>query len=136
MNERVRNVFYYFMTRTYKELYKRFVSENISFPLDKKEDEIVYVRINKFITLTKAIKKRTEKLEKKGKDNESIKVIISSFENLCKNMINDIENEKNVKGSENEKEFKPVVIEKFANMRNQFPSDDELFSDIELEEDV
>ena len=136
MNERVRNVFYYFMTRTYKELYKRFVSENISFPLDKKENEIVYVRINKFITLTKAIKKRTEKLGKKGKDDESIKIIISSFENLCKNMISDIENEKNVKGSENEKEFKPVVIEKFANMRNQFPSDDELFVDIELEEDV
>ena len=51
-------------------------------------------------------------------------------------MISDIENEKNIKGSENEKEFKPVVIEKFANMRNQFPSDDELFIDIELEEDV
>ena len=135
MNERARSIFYYFMTRTYKELYKRFVSENISFPLDKKENEIVYVRINKLITLTKAIKKRTEKLEKKGKDNESIQVAIKAFEDLCKNMISDIENEKNVKGSENEKEFKPVVIEKFANMRNQFPSDDELPVGIELEEE-
>ena len=135
MNERARSIFYYFMTRTYKELYKRFVSENRFFPLSKKGDKTVNIRINQFITLKKAIQEKTEKLEKKGKDNESIQVAIKAFEDLCKNMISDIENEKNVKGSENEKEFKPVVIKKFTYMRNQFPSDDELPVCIELEEE-
>ena len=136
MNERARSIFYYFMTRTYKELYKRFVSENRFFPLSKKGDKTVNIRINQFITLKKAIQEKTEKLEKKGKDNESIQVAIKAFEDLCKNMISDIENEKNVKGSENEKEFKPPVIKKFTYMRNQFPSDDELPVGIELEEEV
>ena len=135
MNERARSIFYYFMTRTYKELYKRFVSENRFFPLSKKGDKTVNIRINQFITLKKAIQEKTEKLEKKGKDNESIQVAIKAFEDLCKNMISDIENEKNVKGSENEKEFKPPVIKKFTYMRNQFPSDDELPVCIELEEE-
>ena len=135
MNERARSIFYYFMTRTYKELYKRFVSENRFFPLSKKGDKTVNIRINQFITLKKAIQEKTEKLEKKGKDNESIQVAIKAFEDLCKNMISDIENEKNVKGSENEKEFKPPVIKKFTYMRNQFPSDDELPVGIELEEE-
>ena len=81
------------------------------------------------------VKLKTEKLEKKGKDNESIQVAIKAFEDLCKNMISDIENEKNVKGSENEKEFKPPVIKKFTYMRYQFPSDDELPVCIELEEE-
>jgi hypothetical protein len=135
MNERARSIFYYFMTRTYKELYKRFVSENRFFPLSKKGDKTVNIRINQFITLKKAIQEKTEKLEKKGKDNESIQVEIKAFEDLCKNMISDIENEKNVKGSENEKEFKPEVIKKFTYMRNQFPSDDELPVCIELEEE-
>ena len=135
MNERARSIFYYFMTRTYKELYKRFVSENKFFPLSKKGDKTVNIRINQFITLKKAIQEKTEKLEKKGKDNESIQVAIKAFEDLCKNMISDIENEKNVKGSENEKEFKPPVIKKFTYMRNQFPSDDELPVCIELEEE-
>ena len=135
MNERARSIFYYFMTRTYKELYKRFVSENRFFPLSKKGDKTVNIRINQFITLKKAIQEKTEKLEKKGKDNESIQVAIKAFEDLCKNMISDIENEKNVKGSENEKEFKPEVIKKFTYMRNQFPSDDELPVCIELEEE-
>ena len=136
MNERARSIFYYFMTRTYKELYKRFVSENRFFPLSKKGDKTVNIRINQFITLKKAIQEKTEKLEKKGKDNESIQVAIKAFEDLCKNMISDIENKKNVKGSENEKEFKPPVIKKFTYMRNQFPSDDELPVCIELEEEV
>ena len=135
MNERARSIFYYFMTRTYKELYKRFVAENIFFPVSKKGDKTINVRINGFITLKKAIQEKTEKLEKKGKDNESIQVAIKAFEDLCKNMISDIENEKNVKGSENEKEFKPPVIKKFTYMRNQFPSDDELPVCIELEEE-
>ena len=135
MNERARSIFYYFMTRTYKELYKRFVSENRFFPLSKKGDKTVNIRINQFITLKKAIQENTEKLEKKGKDNESIQVAIKAFEDLCKNMISDIENQKNVKGSENEKEFKPPVIKKFTYMRNQFPSDDELPVCIELEEE-
>ena len=135
MNERARSIFYYFMTRTYKELYKRFVSENRFFPLSKKGDKTVNIRINQFITLKKAIQEKTEKLEKKGKDNESIQVAIKAFEDLCKNMISDIENEKNVKGSENEKEFKPPVIKKFTYMRYQFPSDDELPVCIELEEE-
>jgi hypothetical protein len=135
MNERARSIFYYFMTRTYKELYKRFVSENRFFPLSKKGDKTVNIRINQFITLKKAIQEKTEQLEKKGKDNESIQVAIKAFEDLCKNMISDIENKKNVKGSENENEFKIVKIKKFTYMRNQFPSDDELPVCIELEEE-
>ena len=43
---------------------------------------------------------------------------------------------KNKKGSKKKKkEFKPVEIEIFKYMRNQFPSDEELSNGIELEEE-
>ena len=139
MNERARSIFYYFMTRTYKELYKRFVSGNRDFPLYKKEDKFENVKNNKFITLKKAIEERREKLENKDLDNRSKEVILNAFENLCKNMISDIENGKNEKGPQenkkNKKEFKPEEIEIFKYMRNQFPSDEELSKGMELEEE-
>ena len=141
LNERAKNIFYYFMTRTYKELYKRCVSGNRDFPLYKKEDKFENVKINKFITLKKAIEERREKLENKDLDNRSKKATLNAFENLCKNMISDIENGKNEKGPQenkknkkNKKEFKPDEIEIFKYMRNQFPSDEELSNGIELEE--
>ena len=139
LNERAKNIFYYFMTRTYKELYKRCVSGNRDFPLYKKEDKFENVKINKFITLKKAIEERREKLENKDLDNRSKKVTLNTFENLCKNMISDIENGKNEKGPQenkkNKKEFKPEEIEIFKYMRNQFPSDEELSKGMELEEE-
>ncbi len=139
LNERAKNIFYYFMTRTYKELYKRCVSGNRDFPLYKKEDKFENVKINKFITLKKAIEERREKLENKDLDNRSKEVTLNAFENLCKNMISDIENGKNEKGPQenkkNKKEFKPDEIEIFKYMRNQFPSDEELSKGMELEEE-
>ena len=149
LNERAKNIFYYFMTRTYKELYKRCVSGNRDFPLYKKEDKFENVKINKFITLKKAIEERREKLENKDLDNRSKKVTLNAFENLCKNMISDIENGKNEKGPQEnkknkkdtkkkkkkKKEFKPDEIEIFKYMRNQFPSDEELSKGMELEEE-
>ena len=139
LNERAKNIFYYFMTRTYKELYKRCVSGNRDFPLYKKEDKFENVKINKFITLKKAIEERREKLENKDLDNRSKEVTLNAFENLCKNMISDIENGKNEKGPQenkkNKKEFKPEEIEIFKYMRNQFPSDEELSKGMELEEE-
>ena len=137
------------MTRTYKELYKRCVSGNRDFPLYKKEDKFENVKINKFITLKKAIEERREKLENKDLDNRSKEVTLNAFENLCKNMISDIENGKNEKGPQEnkknkkdtkkkkkkKKEFKPVEIEIFKYMRNQFPSDEELSKGMELEEE-
>ena len=139
LNEKAKNIFYYFMTRTYKELYKRFVSGNRDFPLYKKEDKFENVKINKFITLKKAIEERREKLENKDLDNRSKEVTLNAFENLCKNMISDIENGKNEKGPQenkkNKKEFKPEEIEIFKYMRNQFPSDEELSKGMELEEE-
>ena len=142
LNERAKNIFYYFMTRTYKELYKRCVSGNRDFPLYKKEDKFENVKINKFITLKKAIEERREKLENKDLDNRSKKATLNAFENLCKNMISDIENGKNEKGPQenkknkkNKKEFKPEEIEIFKYMRNQFPSDEELSKGMELEEE-
>ena len=152
LNEKAKNIFYYFMTRTYKELYKRCVSGNRDFPLYKKEDKFENVKINKFITLKKAIEERREKLENKDLDNRSKKATLNAFENLCKNMISDIENGKNEKGPQEnkknkknkkdtkkkkkkKKEFKPVEIEIFKYMRNQFPSDEELSKGMELEEE-
>ena len=44
-------MFYYFMTRTYEELYKRYISGNIDFPIIPNGT----VRICKFMTLKKAI---------------------------------------------------------------------------------
>ena len=132
MNEKEKSIFFYFMTRTYKELYKRFVSGNINFPFNKGQ----HVRINKFITLKKAIKEKTEKLKKKGKDGKFIENTINSFENLCRNMISDIENGKNEKGpKEKEKEIIPVEIGIFTYMRNHFPIDDYFSIQIELEEE-
>ena len=149
LNEKAKNIFYYFMTRTYKELYKRCVSGNTDFPLYKKEDKFENVKINKFITLKKAIEERREKLENKDLDNRTKDAKLNAFENLCKNMISDIENGKNEKGPQEnkknkkdtkkkkkkKKEFKPVEIEIFKYMRNQFPSDEELSKGMELEEE-
>ena len=149
LNEKAKNIFYYFMTRTYKELYKRCVSGNRDFPLYKKEDKFENVKINKFITLKKAIEERREKLENKDLDNRTKDAKLNAFENLCKNMVSDIENGKNEKGPQEnkknkkdtkkkkkkKKEFKPVEIEIFKYMRNQFPSDEELSKGMELEEE-
>jgi len=149
LNERAKNIFYYFMTRTYKELYKRFVSGNRGFPLCKTKDKFTNVTINKFLTLKKALNDKRKKLENKDLDNRSKEATLNAFENLCKNMVSDIENGKNEKGpNENKKnkknkkgskkkkkEFKPVEIEIFKYMRNQFPSDEELSNGIELEEE-
>ena len=52
-------MFHYFMTRTYEEIYKRYISGNINFPIIPNGT----VRICNFITLKRKIEERKKKLE-------------------------------------------------------------------------
>ena len=71
-NKREKRLFYYFMTRTYEELYNRYISGDINFPLFNGGT----VRICSFTTLVKEIKKKKKKKnqeKRKGVKNSSKK---------------------------------------------------------------
>ena len=61
-------IFFYFMTRTYEELYNRYIIGDINFPIIKNGT----VRINTFITLKKVIKEKTGKLWKQKEHQDYI----------------------------------------------------------------
>ena len=54
LEQKEKLTFFYFMTRTYEELYKRYINGDVNFPIIKDGT----IRINKFITLKKKLKKR------------------------------------------------------------------------------
>jgi hypothetical protein len=75
MHSSKKKTFAYFMTRTYEEIYNRYVSGNINFPLF--EDGTV--TICEYITLKKEIEKRENKGETKEKI-EAIKKFIIEYD--------------------------------------------------------
>ena len=117
------------MTRTYEELYNRYIIGDINFPIIKN----VTVRINTFITLKKVIKEKTEKLQKQQKTEKFIGTKIMAFSKLSKNMINDIKNGNNERKERKGKEFITALIDEFETMRNNFLENNHSVG-IELEE--
>jgi hypothetical protein len=108
-------IFFYFMTRTYKELYKRYISGNINFPIFPGGT----LRISKFLTLQKVIKLKDKKGRNKIKN-------VSEFVKLSKIMLDDLKNKKDRKVKNPvDKTFTPIKLEIFDNMRNYFKEEDE-----------
>ena len=107
INEDEKLMFFYFMTRTYEELYMRYITGNINFSINPNYT----LRIGKFITLEKAI-------EEKKKDNYKY---VEDFERLSKSMLNDFDtlerdSEIDIKTIKQEK----YDIDIFTKMRNYF----------------
>ena len=129
LEQKEKLTFFYFMTRTYEELYKRYINGDVNFPIIKDGT----IRINKFITLKKVIKEKTEKLQKQQKTEKFIGTKIMAFSKLSKNMINDIKNGNNERKERKGKEFIIAVIDEFEIMKNNF-LENNLSLGIELEE--
>ena len=122
--------FYYFMTRTYEELYNRYITGDINFPLIRGGT----VRICCFTTLAKEINKKKEKLKDKGKSQKYIGEKMAIFEKLSLNMIDDIKGGKfERKGKKEEKQFITVIISEFELKRMPFDEIDD-YNGISLEE--
>ena len=122
--------FYYFMTRTYEELYNRYITGDINFPLIRGGT----VRICCFTTLKKEINKKKEKLKDKGKSQKFIGEKMAIFERLSLNMIDDIKGGNfERKGRKEEKQFITVVISEFESKRMSFDEKDD-YNGISLEE--
>jgi hypothetical protein len=115
-------MFYYFMTRTYEELYKRYISGNIDFPILPNGT----VRICKFMTLKKAIAIK----DKNG--NNKIKNI-EEFVKVSQNMFNDIETKGKTKEEYVDKPLITFEFDIFDRMRDHF-DEDAIPSEIQLEE--
>lgn len=116
INKSEKLIFFYFMTSTYEELYNRYISGDINFPLFKNGN----LRINSFITLKKEIQLKKEKLKKKKKSDIFIEKTIEEFEKFSKNMINDIKSGDLERKERNEKKFYTFEFEVFENMRKYF----------------
>mgnify|MGYP007102024809 FL=1 len=121
-NNREKRLFYYFMTRTYEELYSRYISGDINFPLFVGGT----VRICGFTTLAKEIEKKKEKLrkkDKKGINKDYIEEKMRKFEKLSLNMINDIKEGNGERRGRKEKIFNPKIIPEFESWRKYFKDD-------------
>ena len=129
LEQKEKLTFFYFMTRTYEELYTRYINGDVNFPIIKNGT----IRINKFITLKKKIKEKTEKLQKQQKTEKFIGTKIMAFSKLSKNMINDIKNGNNERKERKGKEFIIAVIDEFEIMKKNF-LENNLSLGIELEE--
>ena len=105
-----RLMFFYFMTRTYEELYKRYISGNINFPIIPN----CTVSISDFITLKKVIEEKKEKNYKN----------VSAFEELSKSMIYDLKTKARSRKIA-KKQFNIDDIDIFEEMRNHFYEEDE-----------
>ena len=108
MDTKEKLIFFYFMTRTYEELYMHYIEGNINFSNMQKNNTL---RICKFLTLTKAI-------EEKKKDNYKY---IEEFESLSKSMLTDFDTLERI----SEIDIKKIQKEKynidiFEKMRNYF----------------
>ena len=105
-SERKRLMFFYFMTRTYEELYKRYISGNINFPIFPN----CTVSISDFITLKKVIEEKKEKNYKN----------VSAFEELSKSMLYDLKTKARSRKKFVKKEFNIDNIDILEEMRNHF----------------
>ena len=112
-------LFFYLMTRTYEELYIRYVKGDINFQIDKG----LTLRIPQIATLNKVLKQKEKELQKKNKSSQFIKKSIEAFKNVSENMINNIKNGELERKPRNNKEEKPFIVfelEEFEKMRKHF----------------
>ena len=105
MSKEKKYMFFYFMTRTYEELYKRYISGNINFPIIPN----CTVSISDFITLKKVIEEKKEKNYKN----------VSAFEELSKSMLYDLKTKARSRKIA-KKQFNIDDIDIFEEMRNHF----------------
>ncbi len=99
--------FFYFMTRTYKELYNYYIEGNLEFPIFPNGT----VKICSFITLQKAI-------EEKKKDKY---IYINEFEEFSKSMLTDFQNKERISTKDlNKIGESKINLEKFERMRHYF----------------
>ena len=122
MTKNKRLMFFYFMTRTYEELYIRYINGNIDFPIIPNGT----VRICKFMTLNKAINTKNKKGENKIKN-------VEEFIHLSKNMLADFKTKGRTKDEYVDKPFITFEIGIFEKMRDNF-NEEALASGMELEE--
>ena len=122
MTKNKRLTFFYFMTRTYEEIYIRYINGNIDFPIIPNGT----VRICKFMTLNKAINTKNKKGENKIKNLEE-------FIHLSKNMLADFKTKGRTKDEYVDKPFITFEIGIFEKMRDNF-NEDVLASEMELKE--
>ena len=108
-------MFYYFITRTYEELYTCYVKGNVNFPCIPNGT----LKQCSF-TLNRAIDAKMKELEEKNNNKEFIKKYIEVFKNLSENMIEDLKNGKNERVEKKEKKFTPIVCNEFEVKRNDF----------------
>ena len=122
MTKNKRIMFFYFMTRTYEELYIRYINGNIDFPIIPNGT----VRIGNFTTLKKAINTKNKKGENKIKD-------INKFIDLSMHMLDDLKTEGRTRDEYVDKSFITFEIDIFEKMRDCF-NEEAVASSIELEE--
>ncbi len=107
MVERKRLMLYYFMTRTYEELYNYYIQGNINFPIFPNGT----LRICRFMTLQKAIE---EKKQEKY-------IHVDYFEKLSKSMLADFKTKGRISTKDLNKINKAkIYLEKFENMKHYF----------------
>ena len=114
MSKEKKYMFFYFMTRTYEELYKHYINGNANYPCIPDST----LRICG-LTLNSAIKFKKSQL--KNEDKEYKENYIQIFKNLSENMIINLKNQGKDEGEENlVKLFKPKICKQFEDMRNKF----------------
>ena len=103
----------YILTRTYKEICLRYITDNNKFIFDDKNFKLFD---SAFHTLERDINIKREKLKEENKEDNIINEILELFEKKAKNMIQDAEKgilDKEKRASKREKKFDTYKIEKF-----------------------
>ena len=116
-DENKKFILFFLLTRTYEELYNRYIDERFNFSFyykDKKDEK--HITITNFITLQKAIDEEIKRLKKNKEEETYIKRRIQNYSYLSIHMIKDIKAGKNVKQAKKEKSMKnPIKIEQLEN---------------------
>ena len=115
MSKEKKYMFFYFMTRTYEELYTCYITSNVNFPCIPN----CTLRISSF-TLNRAIDAKIKEKERNKEDKEYIEKYIAKFNKLSENMIDDLKNGKNERKEKKIRQLIPKVCKEFEDMRNTF----------------
>lgn len=116
-DENKKFILFFLLTRTYEELYNRYIDERFNFSFyykDKKDEK--HITITNFITLQKAIDEEIKRLKKNKEEETYIKRRIRNYSYLSIHMIKDIKAGKYVKQAKKEQSMKnPKKIEQLEN---------------------
>ena len=115
MSKEKKYMFFYFMTRTYEELYTCYITSNINFPCIPN----CTLRISSF-TLNRAVHAKIKEKERNKEDKEYIEKYIAKFNKLSENMIDDLKKGKNERKEKKIRQLIPKVCKEFEDMRNTF----------------